>query len=82
MHVEALDGSCGTLELPVQEDLGRLHQSRPPRTSEPTAAQLFHSQAPLQVMLRTAAAASPLTSQPWRRMSVMQPPAAVLPPWP
>ena len=82
MHVEALDGSCGTRELPVYEEPWRLQLARPPRVAEPSATQLFHSQAPLQIMLRTTAATSPLTSQPWRRMSVMQPPAAAAAPPP
>lgn len=75
MHVEAIDASCGTLELPVYEESwsGKFPNVKTPRMAEPSAAQLFRSQDPLQIMLRTTAAASPLTRQPWRRLSVQQP---------
>lgn len=79
MHVEAIDASCGTLELPMYGESRKLFQSKAPWLAEPSAAQLFQSQDPLQVLLRSNAAASPLTRQPWRRISVLHPPAHQLP---
>jgi hypothetical protein len=76
MPVESIDASCGTQELPVQEEPW---PARGGRSVEPSSAQLFWAPVPLRQLLRTCVASSPFTRQPWRRLGMHQPLHALAP---
>jgi hypothetical protein len=70
MYVEAIDGSCGTLELPPYDE-ARMTKSM--RTTESSAKELFWAQTPLRQMLRTCVGGSPLSGVPWKRLRIQMP---------
>eukprot|EP00892_Ulva_mutabilis_P006295 jgi/Ulvmu1/4037/UM019_0014.1 len=72
MLVEALDGSCGTHELPPYDEM---RSSKSARSAEPTAQQLFWAPQPLRQLLRSCTGGAPLGGQPWKRLPAQIEPA-------
>lgn len=73
MLVEALDGSCGTHELPPYDEM---RSSKSARSAEPTAQQLFWAPQPLRQLLRSCTGGAPLGGQPWKRLPAQIEPTA------
>jgi hypothetical protein len=66
LPVQAIDSSCGTLELPPNPD-GMAAPVALPYTP-PNNHELFWAQAPLRHLVRSCAGGSPYTGAPWRRL--------------
>ena len=73
MPVQAVDASCGTLELPshphAPEQTAQIGQRAP-------SQDLFWGQLPLRHLVRACAGGSPFTGAPWQRLITFMPLAA------
>ena len=65
MPVQAVDASCGTLELPSHPD-GAEQTSQSGQRAP--SQDLFWGQLPLRHLVRSCAGGSPLTGAPWMRL--------------
>lgn len=73
LPVQAVDASCGTLELPSHPH-GPEHATQSGQRA--SSQDLFWGQLPLRHLVRACAGGSPFTGAPWQRLISFMPSAA------